>query len=43
MANLNLGLDVANQRENIDMAGFYCGQILSPLAGCRNAWLRFSY
>ena len=39
MANFNLGQDVANKREKINIVA----QILSPIASCSNASLRFSY
>ena len=44
MANLNLGQDVANKREKKNRQLLICsGQILTPIASCKNASLRFSY
>ena len=41
MANLILGQDVAKKRKRIESCS-YSGQILSPIASCKNPSLRFS-
>ena len=43
MANPNLSQDVANKKEKKIDSCSYSGQILAPIASCRNASLRFSY